>query len=228
MTHMMTESGYDATRSQRRPRLPSTKPSLQICHDMSGVLSYLSLLPTITLRRRYAKSGTDIACAHYTAKSDSSKHIPGESYRPSAFRSSILYFVLNDMGSVDPMYQFSLDSYVNLFNHSITNSKAAEKIEDRLRNLNDAHTKAVYECAVLRERVVLRTCYAMCGTEREYGVATLLCDVPYRERVRCFKLAVRCAVLRERLVLPEHVPRAVRAPQTSLLDAHGTSLRRCC
>ena len=46
-----------------------------------------------------------------------------ESYRPSAFRASILYFVLNDMGSVDPMYQFSLDSYISLFNHSISSSK---------------------------------------------------------------------------------------------------------
>ena len=31
-----------------------------------------------------------------------------ENYRPSAFRSSILYFVLNDLGLVDPMYQVDI------------------------------------------------------------------------------------------------------------------------
>lgn len=33
-----------------------------------------------------------------------------EGYRPCAQRAAILFFVLNDLGKVDPMYQFSLDS----------------------------------------------------------------------------------------------------------------------
>jgi len=53
-----------------------------------------------------------------------------ETYRPSAFRASILYFVLNDMGLVDPMYQFALDSYVVLFLLSIAKSPKADKIEE--------------------------------------------------------------------------------------------------
>lgn len=68
-----------------------------------------------------------------------------ESYRPSAFRASILYFVLNDLGMVDPMYQFSLGSYVVLFLQSIDRSPKADKIEDRLKNLNEYHTYAVYQ-----------------------------------------------------------------------------------
>ncbi len=36
-------------------------------------------------------------------------------YRPVSTRASLLYFVLNDLGTVDPMYQFSLDSYAALF-----------------------------------------------------------------------------------------------------------------
>ena len=31
-------------------------------------------------------------------------------YRPAAFRGSLLYFVLNSLALVDPMYQFSLDT----------------------------------------------------------------------------------------------------------------------
>jgi dynein heavy chain len=31
-------------------------------------------------------------------------------YRSAAIRASLAYFVLDDMGRVDPMYQFSLDA----------------------------------------------------------------------------------------------------------------------
>ncbi|KAG9346625.1 hypothetical protein JZ751_006936 [Albula glossodonta] len=46
-----------------------------------------------------------------------------EGYRPCAQRASILFFVLNDMGRMDPMYQFSLDAYIDLFNLSIEKSQ---------------------------------------------------------------------------------------------------------
>lgn len=38
-----------------------------------------------------------------------------EGYRPIANRAAVLFFVLNDIEKIDPMYQFSLDSYVPLF-----------------------------------------------------------------------------------------------------------------
>ena len=47
-----------------------------------------------------------------------------EEFRPAAIRSSIAYFVLDDMGRVDPMYQFSLDAYVDLFNQSMDKSRS--------------------------------------------------------------------------------------------------------
>uniref|UniRef100_A0A3B4XCT3 Dynein heavy chain region D6 P-loop domain-containing protein n=1 Tax=Seriola lalandi dorsalis TaxID=1841481 RepID=A0A3B4XCT3_SERLL len=50
---------------------------------------------------------------------------------------------LNDMGRIDPMYQFSLDAYINLFNLSIEKSKRSHKLEERITNLNDYHTYAV-------------------------------------------------------------------------------------
>ncbi|KAJ3242061.1 Dynein heavy chain 2, axonemal [Chytriomyces hyalinus] len=68
-----------------------------------------------------------------------------EGYRPSAKRASILYFVLNDLATVDPMYQFSLDSYVDLFEKSISKSKRFEDLQERINSLNDYHTYAVYK-----------------------------------------------------------------------------------
>lgn len=56
----------------------------------------------------------------------------------------MLFFVLNDMGCIDPMYQFSLDAYISLFILSIDKSHRSNKLEDRIEYLNDYHTYAVY------------------------------------------------------------------------------------
>ncbi|KAI9197259.1 dynein heavy chain and region D6 of dynein motor-domain-containing protein [Polychytrium aggregatum] len=68
-----------------------------------------------------------------------------EGYRPCAQRASVLYFVLNDLATVDPMYQFSLDSYVDLFDKSIAKSKKFDDLQERLTSLNEYHTYAVYK-----------------------------------------------------------------------------------
>jgi dynein heavy chain len=46
-----------------------------------------------------------------------------ETYRPCGKVASILFFVLNDLNKIDPMYQFSLEWYKNLFEKSIEESK---------------------------------------------------------------------------------------------------------
>ncbi|XP_066933177.1 dynein axonemal heavy chain 2-like [Clytia hemisphaerica] len=87
-----------------------------------------------------------------------------EGYRPCAERASILFFVLNDLGRIDPMYQFSLDSYIELFNNSIDKSKRSQKLEERIQNLNDFHTYAVYRytCRGLFEKHKLLFSFQMC------------------------------------------------------------------
>lgn len=70
-----------------------------------------------------------------------------EEYRECAKRASILFFVLADLGAIDSMYQFALDSYIILFQGSI--KRSAEKINshtitERVKTLNDWHTGAVY------------------------------------------------------------------------------------
>jgi len=70
-----------------------------------------------------------------------------EGYRSAALRSSIAYFVLADMAKIDPMYQFSLEAYVQLFEGSIEQSKAvrqAENVSERCQNINAYHTERVY------------------------------------------------------------------------------------
>ncbi|KAM9335593.1 LOW QUALITY PROTEIN: dynein axonemal heavy chain 2 [Symphorus nematophorus] len=88
-----------------------------------------------------------------------------EGYHPCAQRASILFFILNDMGRIDPMYQFSLDAYINLFNLSIEKSKRSHKLEERITNLNDYHTYAVYKytCRALFEVHKLLFSFQMCA-----------------------------------------------------------------
>ncbi|XP_042367999.1 dynein axonemal heavy chain 2 [Plectropomus leopardus] len=88
-----------------------------------------------------------------------------EAYRPCAQRASVLFFILNDMGRIDPMYQFSLDAYINLFNLSIEKSKRSHKLEERITNLNDYHTYAVYRytCRGLFEVHKLLFSFQMCA-----------------------------------------------------------------
>lgn len=71
-------------------------------------------------------------------------HLLHQGYRPCAQRASILFSILNNLSSMDPMYQFSLDAYVNLFKLSISKSKRSHKLEERIANLNSYHTYAVY------------------------------------------------------------------------------------
>nr|XP_046242172.1 dynein axonemal heavy chain 2 isoform X2 [Scatophagus argus] len=88
-----------------------------------------------------------------------------EAYRPCAQRASILFSILNNMGCIDPMYQFSLDAYINLFNLSIKKSKRSRKLKERITNLNDYHTYAVYRytCRGLFEVHKLLFSFQMCA-----------------------------------------------------------------
>jgi dynein heavy chain len=67
-----------------------------------------------------------------------------EKYRVVATRGSVLYFVIADMAEVDPMYQFSLKYFKQLFNNTISNSEKADDLNKRLDILLNATTCDVY------------------------------------------------------------------------------------
>ena len=68
-----------------------------------------------------------------------------QEYQPAAERASILFFVLMDMFKIDPMYVFSLASYIFLFTQSIERSPKHINVGERITNINDYHTYAVYK-----------------------------------------------------------------------------------
>jgi len=79
-----------------------------------------------------------------------------QEYRACAERASILFFVLNDMSQIDPMYQFSLDAYISLLVLPIEKSPACQNFEDRIIGLNDYHTYSVYRYS---ENLILKYHY---------------------------------------------------------------------
>ncbi|KAJ3267030.1 Dynein heavy chain 6, axonemal [Chytriomyces hyalinus] len=67
-----------------------------------------------------------------------------ERYRPVAIRGSVLYFVIADLAELDPMYQFSLKYFKNLFNQCIIESEKSEDLQTRIRILCKNTTYSVF------------------------------------------------------------------------------------
>uniref|UniRef100_A0A803T0M9 Dynein axonemal heavy chain 12 n=1 Tax=Anolis carolinensis TaxID=28377 RepID=A0A803T0M9_ANOCA len=67
-----------------------------------------------------------------------------EGYRPIAKHSSVLFFSIADLANIDPMYQYSLTWFVNLYINSIHDSNRSKILEKRLRYLNDHFTYNLY------------------------------------------------------------------------------------
>ena len=68
-----------------------------------------------------------------------------ESFRPVAFRSSLLFFCIVDLANIDPMYQYSLQWFQTLFERSVTESTPSTEITERIKTLNDFFTLALYD-----------------------------------------------------------------------------------
>eukprot|EP00599_Poterioochromonas_sp_BG-1_P017876 CAMPEP_0173166600 /NCGR_PEP_ID=MMETSP1105-20130129/22117_1 /TAXON_ID=2985 /ORGANISM="Ochromonas sp., Strain BG-1" /LENGTH=3828 /DNA_ID=CAMNT_0014087887 /DNA_START=639 /DNA_END=12125 /DNA_ORIENTATION=- len=66
-------------------------------------------------------------------------------YLDVATRGSIIYFVIADLASIDPMYQYSLAYYTLLFQRCIGESEKSNDLETRLHNIIDYSSLVIYE-----------------------------------------------------------------------------------
>lgn len=67
-----------------------------------------------------------------------------EFYRPAAARGSLLYFILNDLNKINPLYQFSLKAFNVIFHNSMDRAEPAEELKIRVENLIDSLTYSVF------------------------------------------------------------------------------------
>ncbi|XP_031164939.2 dynein heavy chain 10, axonemal [Sander lucioperca] len=77
-----------------------------------------------------------------------------DGYRPAAKRGAILFFVLTEMALVNSMYQYSLASYLDVFDFSLRKSLPDSVLLQRLKNIMNTLTYSVYNygCTGLFER----------------------------------------------------------------------------
>lgn len=70
------------------------------------------------------------------------------SYSAVSSRGSILFFVIKDLSKIDPMYEYSLQAIIRLFNQAITlvssSGHAKESFEVHLAKLIDSITEVIY------------------------------------------------------------------------------------
>ncbi|OAF65946.1 hypothetical protein A3Q56_06301 [Intoshia linei] len=65
-------------------------------------------------------------------------------YIPVAVNTQILYFCVADLANIDPMYQYSLEWFIQIFINSIGFSKKSDDIYQRIKNINEYVTFSVY------------------------------------------------------------------------------------
>ncbi|XP_069552287.1 dynein axonemal heavy chain 11 [Brachyistius frenatus] len=67
-----------------------------------------------------------------------------ELYRPAAERASLLFFIVNGLSKINPMYQFSLQTFNSVFNKAMEHAEWDEDVRTRVHTLTEAITYSVF------------------------------------------------------------------------------------
>uniref|UniRef100_A0A8B9MHC5 Dynein axonemal heavy chain 3 n=1 Tax=Accipiter nisus TaxID=211598 RepID=A0A8B9MHC5_9AVES len=75
-------------------------------------------------------------------------------YKPVAIHSAVVFFCISDLANIEPMYQYSLIWFINLYVQSIAKSKKSEDLEERIKNITNHFTISIYNnvCCSLFEK----------------------------------------------------------------------------
>ena len=121
---------------------------LKLLKESSGnILDDVELIDTLA----NSKKTSEIINAKVKEAAITEKEIDTnrELYRPVAFHVSMLYFCISGLSIVDPMYQFSLQWFTNLFVQGCRRAEPSENFEERLHNLEEFFTYYLY-CNICR------------------------------------------------------------------------------
>jgi dynein heavy chain len=117
---------------------------LRLMYNSEGnILDDEELINTLNQSKVTSAAITErVKLAEETAKEI---NLARERYRPVALRGSLLYFVVADLSELDPMYQFSLKYFKNLFNHCVQESDKTEQLDVHITHLCKDITYVIYE-----------------------------------------------------------------------------------
>lgn len=99
-----------------------------------------------------------------------------EHYRPAAARASLLYFILNELNTINPIYQFSLKAFSVVFQKAIAKADPADSVPNRVNNLIDCITfsvfqytsRGLFECdkLIFVSQMTFQVNFSMCITQK--------------------------------------------------------------
>jgi dynein heavy chain len=165
------------TKSESEKQLKETEALiLKLLEESDGDMTDdINLINTLKLSNETEEK---IKSSIATSQANLAKNkIARESYRPLGFIGSILYFTIYNLNKVDVMYQFSLESYVELFKKIVTEKKedksyggGAEAIKEKIESIDVALRKAVYDyaCTGIFERDKILLSLQICVNLAEY------------------------------------------------------------
>ncbi|XP_037537274.1 dynein heavy chain 11, axonemal [Nematolebias whitei] len=148
--------------NQERPDLEQLKSELTKQQNMFKI--ELKLLEDELLTRLSAAQSNFLGDTMLVEKLESTKHTAAEiemkvleakvnevkindareHYRPVAVRASLLYFIMNDLNKINPMYQFSLKAFNVVFHKAVELAEACEDVESRVNTLIDRVTYSTF------------------------------------------------------------------------------------
>ncbi|XP_012283270.1 dynein beta chain, ciliary [Orussus abietinus] len=142
----LEELKADLTRQQNdfKITLKSLEDSLlsRLSSAGSNVLEDTALVENLeTTKRTAAEIERKVAEARTTSREiDAAREL----YRPAAARASLLYFILNDLNTINPIYQFSLKAFSVVFQKAIYKAEPAPDVAARVKNLIECITFSVF------------------------------------------------------------------------------------
>ncbi|ELW62513.1 Dynein heavy chain 3, axonemal [Tupaia chinensis] len=75
-------------------------------------------------------------------------------YKPVAIHSATIFFCISDLANIEPMYQYSLTWFINLYMHSLAHSMKSEELDLRIGYIIEHFTLSIYNnvCRSLFEK----------------------------------------------------------------------------